>query len=104
MAKGSNLHLQQIRGPGLVAGGLPERFDNICLLEVLEMSGEIQSRIRQVEFGAYPFRVVVRDVFGQTFRLDLVSAFERDSSLDRMLELSNVSAPHVILEQLHSLW
>ena len=103
VAKGTDLHLQQVGCFGLVSGRLPQSLYDICAFEIVEMCREVQAVVRQVKFGVDAIGVVVRYVVGQPFRLDLGPAFESDRSLDRMLELSHIAAPHIILKQLHRL-
>src|ERR1043165_1460108 len=98
-----NLHLEQVGRASLISSGLSQRLDDVGLLEILEMRGEIQPRIRQIELSADPLRVIVGYVLRQPFRLNLVPAFESDGPLDRMFQLSNISTPHIILQKLHRL-
>ena len=100
----SHLHLQKVSGTGLVSGGLSQSFDNIRLLEVLEVGGQIQSVVGEIELGVDAFRIVIRNVLGQPLGLDLVTALESDGSLDRVFELTHISAPHVVFQKLHCLW
>ncbi len=99
----SDLHLKQIGGFCLVAGGDAQGFEDIGFFEVFEMGGEVQAVVGQIEFRFYSFGVVVGDMVGQAFGLDLFAAFEGDGALDGMLQLADVSAPHIIFQHCHGL-
>ena len=52
------------------------------------MGDEVKTFVGQVKLGFDTFGVVVCNVVGKSFRLDLVLAFKSDGSFDRVFELS----------------
>ena len=67
------------------------------------MSRKIQAFFGQVELGLDPFRIIVRNVFGQPFGLNFFAAFQSNGTFDDVFKFANVAAPNIAFEKLHRL-
>src|SRR5436190_21517547 len=67
------------------------------------MADKIDARVGQIKFCVYSLRVVISNMIGQLFRLDLARALKRDGTFDSMLEFADVAVPRVVLEDINGL-
>src|SRR5438046_7432883 len=86
-------HLQKIRGARLIAVGALESFEHVSLLKLIEMRGEIDSIIRQLQVRTDARLTVVGDLLRQTLRLNHLCALESDGAFDGVFELAHVAWP-----------
>src|SRR6188508_3315473 len=103
MSQRAYLHLKQVGGFGLIARRLTKGLDDVGLLKIVEVRCEVQSLIREIEFGIDPLRIVIRNMVRKPLKLDLVAAFEGHGTLNCVFELANVAAPHIVLQGAHRL-
>ena len=71
VAERTDRHLEQFCGPRLIAAGLPQGFDDIRFLQIIEVADQINSSVGQIEFGADPPGIVICYMFRQLFGLYL---------------------------------
>src|SRR5215510_3806130 len=92
---------QKLGGVGLIARGATQCLEYVSLFKLIQVCGEVDSFFWKFHCFRNAIRIVVCDLLRQAFRLDRVGTLERDRSLDRMFQLTNIPRPRVTLEQSH---
>ena len=85
VAEGADGEFEEFGGARLVAVGAAQGFEQVGLLKLIEVRGEIEPAVGQVEGVGHALRAVARDVIGQAFGLDRFGALKRELIL-RCLE------------------
>src|SRR5262249_44169344 len=98
MPQRAHRQTQQLSSHRLVASGASQRFENVCLLELVEVGREVDSFFRKLHRFRDPIGIVVCDLLGQTLGLDRSGSFECHRSLDRVFKLTYVAGPRVTFE------
>ena len=100
--EGANRHLEQFGCPRLIAPGFPKGLYDVGFFEVFQVVHQIDTAFWKIKLRTYSLRIIVCNMIGQLFRLDLSAAFQGDSAFDGVLKLTDVGIDHIFRDILIS--
>src|SRR6185369_14276672 len=86
---------QKLGSVSLITCSATQCLEHVSLFKLIQVCGEVDSFFRKLHRFCDAIRIVVCDLLRQALGLDRASALERDRSLDRVFQLTNIPRPRI---------